>query len=1396
MIRRSPATALMRVLPVVLLFFFAAGVWAQSFTVAASPQSVTIHPGDRNIPVTITVGSSSYTGPITITLSGLPSGITVSPLTLYAGSQGTLTLSAALNADQEAFPATSASDPNQKANTVTLVGVAGSTTASSTMTLMVSLTNPSFAPAQSQINLPIVTINTNGTPILDGTTDVPGTITITSADGSTSYLPNSSDTDNTADFHLHGNSTAAMPKKPYHVKLNTSLDLLHVMGLSCPYITNGKSLPTCDKSKSFDLLANYDDKTFLRDWAASALANAIPIGNGYLSSPANSPSPSGTATLMPWASHSLFVELYLNGVYEGNYQLIEEVKVDSHRINISELAETDITDDISGGYLLEIDTRADEAFTFKTPQGLPIGLIDPDFTPDPEVPQQTSYISSYVDTAENALFASNFTDPALGWRAYFDEASAVNWYIVNDVMGNVDGGDFFSSDYLYKDKDNPLLYMGPIWDFDISSGNVNYHAISNPTIPWVQTQALWYKQWFKDPGFAADAATQWNALKENGVFSNWITSIQQQAATLEQSQANNFGRWPMQGIKVWPNPQAAGSYDNEVAYLANWLNLRIAYLDAQFNHKAQTTTTIGVQSGTLRNGSPAQLSAKVTGGATPTGPVSFMSNGLVIGTAALDDNGNASGAFNLPVGGDALTAVYAGDGNNGLSASNAGNVTVLAPLVESATSLAASVSSAPQGTSVSLPLTVVGTSGSAKPTGSVALTVNGSPLGNVSLSSGTATFTTTALPVGSDVIQANYGGDANYAVSASPTVTVTVAQGNPSVTATPVFSPPAGTYSAAQNVSISDATAGAVIYYTTDNTNPTTSSSVYSSPIAVTATETLKALAVAPGDAASSIATAAYTISSGGGNPPPINYGGGFGSGSGMQANGKARFVSGALELTDGANTEAASSFYAQPISISGFTTTFTLQNTNAQANGLTFVLEDDPSGPKALGPANSALGYSYGPTQSPRITKSVAIKFDLYTTVGSHRDSTGLYTNGAYPGTAGALDMTSSGVVLASGHPLAVSMSYSGTTLSMTITDTIIHAAYSHSWSINIPSSVGASTAYAGFTASTGGLNAVQKVLNWTFTPAGSTGPAATATPVFSPPAGTYSAAQNVSISDATAGAVIYYTTDNTNPTTSSSVYSSPIAVTATETLKALAVAPGDAASSIATAAYTISSGGGNPPPINYGGGFGSGSGMQANGKARFVSGALELTDGANTEAASSFYAQPISISGFTTTFTLQNTNAQANGLTFVLEDDPSGPKALGPANSALGYSYGPTQSPRITKSVAIKFDLYTTVGSHRDSTGLYTNGAYPGTAGALDMTSSGVVLASGHPLAVSMSYSGTTLSMTITDTIIHAAYSHSWSINIPSSVGASTAYAGFTASTGGLNAVQKVLNWTFTPQ
>lgn len=748
-----------------------------SITVLPSVNVLTLHPGDQNVSVRVGVNAGSYGQPIVVTATGLPSGVIVSPLTLTSGNSGTLFFSASVSADQEAFsPADVGIDSAQ--STIQIVAAAGQTQASAPVTLTVSLSNPSFAPAPSAINLPIVEIETGGQSI-DVENDVPGTFTVTSADGGTVY-----DNDTGATFHLHGNSTAAMPKKPYHVKLGTSIDLLTAMGLSCPYVTN-KGKAVCDKSKSYILLANYDDKTLLRDWAASALANAIPMGGPYLSSAAGSPTPSGNSSaLMPWAPHSLFVELYVNGAYQGNYQLIEEVKIDANRVNIPELS--DSSTDTTGGYLMEIDDRQQEDYDWITSQGVDVGLIDPDYTAPVDAAEQgqEGYITAQVQSAENALFGTHFTDPATGWRAWFDEAAAVNFYIVNDLMGNEDGAHFFSSDYLYKNADSNLIYMGPVWDFDISAGNVNYDVISDPTVPFMQIYAPWYVRLFQDSGFESDVATQWNALKSNGIFSSWLSAITTEAQALQQSQTNNFSRWPMLGIEVWPNAEAAGSYSGELTYLLDWLNLRIAYLDSAFNNKSTSSITLDVP-GILRSGTPATLTAHVTGSA-PTGTVYFLVAdpdagtgyaAAIIGSSSVDADGDASLTTSaLPAGSDDLKAVYSGDSVNALSSSDSAYATVEAPLQDVVVSLSSSATSVSNSSPVTLAVSVIPNSGTTAPTGTVTFSANGAPLGTASLSGGEALFTTSGLSATTS-IQAVYGGDTNYHSGSSPNVSVTVRTG-------------------------------------------------------------------------------------------------------------------------------------------------------------------------------------------------------------------------------------------------------------------------------------------------------------------------------------------------------------------------------------------------------------------------------------------------------------------------------------------------------------------------------------------------------------------------------------------------------------------------------------------
>ena len=297
---------------------------------------------------------------------------------------------------------------------------------------------------------------------------------------------------------------------------------------------------------------------------------------------------------------------------------------------------------------------------------------------------------------------------------------------------------------------------------------------------------------------------------------------------------------------------------------------------------------------------------------------------------------------------------------------------------------------------------------------------------------------------------------------------------------------------------------------------------------------------------------------------------------------------------------------------------------------------------------------------------------------------------------------------------------------------------------------------------------------------------------PVFTPPTGTYtSRVVPVSISESTPGAVVYYTTDGSTPTTNSPVYTVPILVTATTTVQAIGVASGYSNSDIAAATYTLTTGGGGV--LNYATGF-TPAGMVLNGTADFDGSRLRLTHGGTGETASAWYGTPVNVQAFKQDFSFQLTNPTGDGMTFVIQG--VGTSAIGPGGPGLGYgAASPGGNGGIPNSVAVKFDLYNDFGEGVNSTGLYTDGASP-TVPAQDLNIRGVNLHSGHVFNVHMTYDGTTLQMHIVDSVTFQRYSTSWTIDIPHTVGTAMAYIGFTGSSRAVTATQEILNWTFASQ
>jgi len=217
----------------------------------------------------------------------------------------------------------------------------------------------------------------------------------------------------------------------------------------------------------------------------------------------------------------------------------------------------------------------------------------------------------------------------------------------------------------------------------------------------------------------------------------------------------------------------------------------------------------------------------------------------------------------------------------------------------------------------------------------------------------------------------------------------------------------------------------------------------------------------------------------------------------------------------------------------------------------------------------------------------------------------------------------------------------------------------------------------------------------------------------------------------------------------------------------------------------------------IDFSTGFSTGPGqIVANGYTAFVNNRLRLTDDGGNEASSAYYVIPVDVSRFTTQFTYTTNSGPdiADGFTFVLQR--AGLDALKWAGAGLGY--GATfdgGNDGIPNSVAIKFDIYNNEGEGPSSTGLYVNGAAPIKTGSIDLRPSGVDLHSGNPFLITITYDGTTLSVTIRDTVTNATATQTYLINIPQVIGGGTAYAGFTAGTGGNTSLQEILNWTYTP-
>ena len=232
-----------------------------------------------------------------------------------------------------------------------------------------------------------------------------------------------------ADLTVKGRGNSSWtnaPKKSYTLKFNEKQDFL---GLG--------------KNKSFALVANYFDKSLLRNISAYELAKNV-FKN------------------MMWASGVEPVNLFVNNIYCGVYNATETIKISSSRVGVPDVSDcSDAADFENYGFILEIDSRMEENLNWYSPKNVPFNLKEPDGEDLPEEIQ--NLIKEKVNSVEEKLFSDGFNDSSSEnyYENYLDTDSFVDWWLLEELAKNTDSN-FFSSCYMVYNPADKKFYMGPV----------------------------------------------------------------------------------------------------------------------------------------------------------------------------------------------------------------------------------------------------------------------------------------------------------------------------------------------------------------------------------------------------------------------------------------------------------------------------------------------------------------------------------------------------------------------------------------------------------------------------------------------------------------------------------------------------------------------------------------------------------------------------------------------------------------------------------------------------------------------------------------------------------------------------------------------------------------------
>lgn len=384
-------------------------------------------------------------------------------------------------------------------------------------------------PSTMKTNLPIIVINTDNK--INAQKKVAAKMTIISGKkGKDNRITDKSyDYDGNIKVKLRGNSSLSFNQKKYTLE-------------TCD--ANGKELDASllgmPAEHDWVLLAPYNDVSMMRDPLAFKLWEEM----GY------------------WAPRCRMVEMVLNGQYRGVYILCEKIKQDANRVSIAKLKKEDNKGrELTGGYLLRIDTYKDDDATFRSKvPGIGEGLFNKQIVWTCLYPkkknltdEQFSYIQNYIDEVEQCFQSDNFADKDNGYSKYIKVSSFVDYFIHTELSLNADA--YKRSAYFYKTKQNEdgtggKLYAGPVWDYNLAYGNCNFCG-ANDIQAWAYNGCstnptpIFWKRLISDPAFKEKVCKRYTELRKTILSDKHIDELIDSYATLlADAQQRQYATYP------------------------------------------------------------------------------------------------------------------------------------------------------------------------------------------------------------------------------------------------------------------------------------------------------------------------------------------------------------------------------------------------------------------------------------------------------------------------------------------------------------------------------------------------------------------------------------------------------------------------------------------------------------------------------------------------------------------------------------------------------------------------------------------------------------------------------------------------------------------------------------